>query len=147
MSQSTVSKPIKITYWTVTILLSALLLMAAVNHLSLSTDVIAMTQHLGFPLGLLPFLGIMKILGVITILFVRRGDVTIGAYAGILFYGLGAMATHISVGDPIATTAGGFIITTFSLASYFLWKRVNQPTYVKNARKHNAHAQRHHAYA
>ena len=143
MLKSTASKPITITYWAVTILLSALLLFAAVGHLSLSTDIIAMTQHLGFPIGLLPFLGILKILGVVTILLVRRGDVTVGAYAGMLFYGLGAIATHISVGDPASATLGGFLITALSLSSYFLWKRVSQ---LAPVRKHNAHAGQH-AYA
>ena len=76
---------------------------------------------MGFPIGLLPFLGGLKILGALTVLFVAREHLKVGAYAGFLFYGLGAMAAHLTCGDPLPAALPALLMVGLTLASYWLW--------------------------
>lgn len=110
-------------YWITTGLLAAFLLFAAFGHITLSPEIVANTQRLGFPTTLMPFLGTLKILAVITILWGRRNDLTIGAYAGVFFYGVGAVALHLTSGDPLPAAGGGIFLTLLALTSYALWRR------------------------
>ena len=116
-------KTLIILYWVSTVLLSAFLLFAAVGHITMSPEIVANTQRLGFPVALMPFLGVLKILAALTILTGRRGDLTIGAYAGIFFYGLGAVMLHLAGGDALPMAGGGILLTLLSLSSYALWRR------------------------
>ncbi len=114
-----------IIYWIVTGLLCAGLAFAAFGHITLPDE---MRQQLEskegfFPIRLMPFLGVLKLLGIAVLLWGRRSDLTVGAYAGFFFYGLGAVATHLTYGDAFQEAMGGVIITVFVLASYFLWRR------------------------
>ena len=56
--------------------------------------------HLGFPIYLLAFLGVCKILGTIALLVPKFPIVKEWAYAGFFFLLAGAWYAHIAVGDP-----------------------------------------------
>jgi hypothetical protein len=117
------SKGLTIAYWIFTVLLCLLLSFAGVNHILMAPQVIEGVQHLGFPARMMPFLGVLKLLGAVTLLIGRRGDLTVGAYAGLLFYGLGAFVLHATAGDAPAMMVGSILIIAFTLASYFLWRK------------------------
>ncbi len=112
-------------YWTFTALLCLGLGFAAFNHITLPDEMRAELESKEgfFPTRLMPFLGVLKLLGIAVILWGRRSDVTVGAYAGFIFYGLGAIATHLTYGDSLQEALGGVIVTGVATASYFLWRR------------------------
>lgn len=110
-----------VSYWAATGLLALAMLGSGLGDVLRAAPIVQSMQHLGFPVSLLPFLGALKILGALTILFVRHEHLRVGAYAGFVFYSLGAVAVHLGAGDPVAAAlpAAGFLALT--LASYGLW--------------------------
>jgi DoxX-like family len=58
------------------------------------------SKHLGYPFYLIAFLGVAKLLGVVTTLIPGFPRPKEWAYAGFVFDLAGAMYSGISVGDP-----------------------------------------------
>ncbi|WP_052732950.1 DoxX family protein [Hymenobacter terrenus] len=113
---------LRLAYWIVTVLL-CLNLFAGVLDL-LKTDLVRQnTLSIGMPLGMLPFYGIIKIIGGIVLLAVANPVLKIGAYAGVIFYFLGAAAAHVTSGQPFAAVAPALVILTLAVASFLLWYR------------------------
>jgi hypothetical protein len=56
--------------------------------------------HLGYPGYLLPFLGTAKLLGVAVVLAPGLRRIKEWAFAGLTFDLIGALYSHLSVGDP-----------------------------------------------
>ncbi|KAA2238428.1 DoxX family protein [Chitinophaga agrisoli] len=120
-------KKINIAYWIITGLLSALLLMGSIPDVVKHSDAIALFQKLGYPEYLLPFLGIAKILGIITILIPGFPRLKEWAYAGLTYDLAGAMYSSISIGEPISNWFFFFIGFAMIAASYILHhKRLKQ---------------------
>lgn len=111
-------------YWIVTGLLSLQMIFTGIVDLIVPAEMVDNLTRLGVPTYLMPFLGVLKILGIITILFIKNEHLKIGAYAGILFYGLGIVYIHIAFGDPVTNAFPGLIFILFNLASYFYWMKV-----------------------
>jgi uncharacterized membrane protein YhaH (DUF805 family) len=84
-------KPGRILYWIVTGALAVLMLMASVPDVLQVPQALEIFAHLGYPVYLLPFLGVAKILGVIGIVAPRLRTVKEWAYAGLTFDLLGAL--------------------------------------------------------
>ena len=91
------------------------------------------TQSIGFPLTILPFLGTLKILGALVLLFVRNPVLKIATYAGVIFYFLGAVASHLTVGQPISAAAVAFVMLVLAGASFGLWYKLNRVHFVLGA--------------
>lgn len=117
----------KTIYWITTGLLCLQMASTGIGDLVLADQIVENTLHVGFPVSLIPFNGAMKLLGTVVILFVGNIHLKIGAYAGMLFYGSGAFYAHIAIGDPIAASIPAFMMVAFTLASYFLWKKLFFP--------------------
>lgn len=117
------NKKTRIVYWMITAILCSQLLFTGVADIILARPVVQSITHVGFPVSMIPFLGILKILGVLTLLFVPNYDLRIGAYAGILFYSLGAITAHATIGDSVQATLPAVLMGVLCLSSYFLWKR------------------------
>lgn len=75
-------------------------------------------KHVGFPEYILPFLGVMKLLGTITILTPALRRFHEAAYAGIIFYFTGATYCHIAVGDTAAQYGVTAAILAVVIISY-----------------------------
>jgi hypothetical protein len=107
-------KPGRILYWIVTGALAVLMLMASVPDVLQVPQALEIFAHLGYPVYLLPFLGVAKILGVIGIVAPRLRTVKEWAYAGLTFDLLGALYSHLSVGDGanvwVFAVAGGLLL-------------------------------------
>lgn len=93
-------KKIKIIYWTFTILLAVLMTIGSIPDIIMIPEARAIFQHLGYPMYLLPFVGVAKILGIIAILVPGFNRLKEWAYAGLFFDITGALYSHIAVGDP-----------------------------------------------
>lgn len=79
-----------------------------------------MMTHLGFPLYLLPLLGILKVLGVVAILLPRLPLVKEWAYAGFALLMLGAIYSHLAAKDPIVETLPGLLLLSLAVVSWYL---------------------------
>jgi hypothetical protein len=65
---------LRVSYWIVTGLMAAFMLMASLPDVLRVPDAVAIFKHLGYPTYLLPSLGVAKTLGVIAVLFPRSRD-------------------------------------------------------------------------
>src|SRR5215216_2591584 len=91
----------KIAYWIFTALIAALMFVSALPEVLMVDGAVQIFEHLGYPRYLLPFIGVAKILGAAAILQPRFPRLKEWAYAGITFDLIGAIYSHLSVGDPI----------------------------------------------
>lgn len=119
-------KKIKIWYWIVTLLFAAFMLSSAIQHLLVTPDSVKIiSEGLGYPKYIIPFLGITKLLGVIAILIPGLNRIKEWAYAG-LFFDLAA-ATYSILAFPFQPPALVMILPiSFLFISYFLWHRLKR---------------------
>src|ERR1700712_1767896 len=92
-------KKLTITYWAITILMSAFIGLGALIDISSNPDAVALIKHLGYPVYFVPFIGTMKILGIIAVIIPGFPKVKEWAYAGLVFDTAGALFSHLSSGD------------------------------------------------
>ena len=115
----------KVAYWIVTGLMAALMILSAVPDVLVVEGAVQMFRHLGYPSYLLPFVGIAKILGVIAVLIPGLPrSLKEWAYAGLVIDLVGALYSHLSVGDSVVFWIFPIIALALVLASYFLYKSV-----------------------
>ena len=112
----------KIFYWLFTVLLAGLMGLAAVPDILRVPEAQAIFEHLGYPAYLLPFLGVAKLLAVITILVPGFARLKEWAYAGIVIDLTGALYSHLSVGDPLSTWIFPVIGLVLSAGSYAFFR-------------------------
>ena len=116
-------KTTKILYWIVTGLMAAFMLMASIPDVLVIPAAVDVFKHLGYPTYLLPFIGVAKILGVITILVPGFPRLKEWAYAGLVFDLIGALYSHISVGDPPSNWIFPIIGLLLVFGSYIFHRR------------------------
>jgi hypothetical protein len=116
-------KKTKVLYWVVTGLMVALMLLASIPDILMLPDAVEFLKHLGYPAYLLPFLGVAKTLAVITILVPGFSKLKEWAYAGLVFDLIGALYSHISVGDPITVWIFPLIVLILVFGSYYLYRK------------------------
>ena len=90
----------KIIYWITTGLISLGMLLSAFMYLSKSPQLVEGFKASGFPLYMIPFLGIAKLLGAIALVVPNFEKVKEWAYAGLAFVFIGAVWLHISTSTP-----------------------------------------------
>jgi len=112
-----------ILYWTFVGLLTAFMMMGAVPDLLRTPDAISWMAHLGYPSYLLSFLGFAKVLGLITILFPRFLRLKEWAYSGLAIDLLGALYSHLYVGDSVSFWIFPVIGIVLLTGSYILFRR------------------------
>jgi hypothetical protein len=86
--------------WVFTGLLAALMLLSAVPDLLELPAAAAVFQRLGYPVYLLPFLGTAKMLGVLVVIVPGVARLKEWAFAGLTFDLIGALYSHLAIGDP-----------------------------------------------
>ena len=120
-------KKINILYWIFTGLFAAMMLFSAIPDIMVIQAAIDMVStHLGYPVYLIAFLGVAKLLGAIAILIPGFPRIKEWAYAGLSFDLIGATYSSIMVGDPASGWI--FMILPFSLLAlsyYFYHKKLN----------------------
>ena len=101
-------KKIKTLYWIFTILFGGFMIFSAIPDALNSADAVQlMHDQLGYPLYIIPFIGVAKILGALVLFIPGFGRVKEWAYAGLMFDLIGAMYSLLYIGGGIA--AGGFM--------------------------------------
>jgi uncharacterized membrane protein YphA (DoxX/SURF4 family) len=119
-------KKTKIIYWIFTGLLAALMLMSSIPNIMVTPESVAMFQHLQYPVYLIPFIGVAKLLGVVAILVPGYPRIREWAYAGFTFDLAGAMYSSISVGDPASSWMFLFIGFALIAVSYIFNHKKNR---------------------
>src|SRR5262245_34326305 len=109
-------------YWIVTGLMAAFMLMASIPDIVRIQPAVDLFKHLGYPIYLLPFLGVAKTLGVIAILTPGVGRLKEWAYAGLVFDLIGALYSHLSVGDGPSVWMPAVIGLLLVSGSYLLFR-------------------------
>ncbi len=115
----TPTKTQRITYWVFTLLFLIPMAGSGIPELLFGGAASSgpTISHLGYPLYLLRILGFAKVLGAIAILTRRSRRLTEWAYAGYTFDLLGAIASHLFVGDGafalVPASALVFVLASF----------------------------------
>ena len=119
------SKTVNIVYWIITILFAAAVLMDATGGLVMAKEGIEALNQLGYPIYLMRFFGVLKILGVIAILVPGFPRIREWAFAGFAFNFIGALYSWAAVGNGAYVVFPIIMLGILALI-YFLGKRTAQ---------------------
>jgi hypothetical protein len=109
----------KIIYWIFTIWMSLGMTSTGIIQLLKTPEEVTMITHLGYPVYFLGFLGIMKILGVITIVIPKFPVLKEWAYACFFATMLCALYSHIAVSDPFKETFPPVLLLVLTFISWY----------------------------
>jgi uncharacterized membrane protein YphA (DoxX/SURF4 family) len=109
-----------VAYWVTTALVAAELALGGAWDILRIPYVRAIMDHLGYPSYSLVIIGAWKVLGAVAVLVPRYPRLKEWAYAGAVFNYTGAVASHLTVGDGIATVAYPTIQLALVAASWAL---------------------------
>lgn len=108
----------KIIYWITTSLVILMVGLGSFVDL-LGIDAIKKTTtSIGFPLYILPLFGTLKLLGTIVILVPKLARFKEAAYAGMVYYFVGATYCHLTLGDSIDKIMTPLFILAMVIVSY-----------------------------
>lgn len=113
-------KRINISYWILTGLLIPLLGIGSVMELLGNAKSVEVITSLGYPAYLSPFLGVTRILALLSIFVPKFQRLKEWAYAGLVFDVIGAIYSQIAVGNPFTYNLFPMLILGIILGSYFL---------------------------
>jgi hypothetical protein len=112
------TKKINIIYWISTGLLLAFMGIGAVPDLLSMPEALAVFKQLGYPAYLSPFMGAVKLLGVIAILIPGFPRIKEWVYAGFVFDLTGATYSSLAIGTPILQVSPMLIGYALIIVSY-----------------------------
>jgi hypothetical protein len=116
-------KSTKIWYWIFTGLFAAVMGLSSIPNIIVNQDSIDVFTQLGYPVYLIPFLGIAKLLGVIALLVPGYPRVREWAYAGFTFDLLGATYSNIVVAGLMGGVLFMAVFFLFLGGSYFFYHK------------------------
>ena len=114
-------KKTNILYWTFTGLFALAMLFSGILNAMVTPESVAIIDHLGFPVYIIPFLGVAKILGAVAIIVPGFPRLKEWAYAGFFFDLLGATYSAImtdGLQPPMATMPIFFGLLALSYVYY-----------------------------
>lgn len=109
----------RIIYWIATAWLALGMLSTAIVQLIHMKDEVAKMTRLGYPVYFLTLIGICKILGVIAVLTPRFPVLKEWAYAGFFFAMLGAIYSHLAIGNPAGELFGPTLLLVLTMVSWY----------------------------
>ncbi len=117
-------KKINIIYWISTVLFGGVMLMSGVQHAMAGPDVVKMiSTDLGYPLYMVAFVGVVKILGAIALFIPGFPRVTEWAYAGLFFDLICAAFSILAVGTPVLLALGMSPFFIVGIVSYIYYHK------------------------
>ena len=112
----------KIIYWIATIWLALGMLSTGLVQLFKAKGGqggVEMITHLGYPVYLLTFLAVWKILGVVALLIPNYPLLKEWAYAGFFFVMSGAISSHIAMNDEVRELFPALLLLILTLVSWY----------------------------
>ena len=119
-------KATKIFYWIVTVLFAGFMIFSAIPDVIKTKDAVDFMTKLGYPLYIIPFLGVAKILGGIVILIPAFPRLKEWAYAGLVIDLVGATYSFMALGYPASGWIFMFVLIAIAFLSYALYHRVQK---------------------
>jgi uncharacterized membrane protein YphA (DoxX/SURF4 family) len=104
-------------------LLIAFFGLGAIPNILKVNDAIVLFKHLNLPVYLLPFLGVAKLLGCITLLVPGNPRLKEWVYAGLTFDLTGAIFCSLSSGEPVLSVSPMLIGFVLIFGSYIYYHR------------------------
>lgn len=103
MTSSTPAKRNAILFWVFTVLFCGFMLTSTIPNILSAPEWVDIFKQLGYPLYMLPFIGVAKLLGIIALLVPGFPRIKEWAYAGLFFDLTGATYSGLAVGgfDPL----------------------------------------------
>jgi hypothetical protein len=117
-------KTIKITYWVLNVLFCLFHIMDAIGGLSKAKAGVDAMNTMGYPLYLMSFLSILKLLGVIALLQDRFKTIKEWAFAGFAFTLIGAAVSHACVHDQTLFIIMPVVFLAILFALYYFWRKL-----------------------
>ncbi|HTQ65761.1 MAG TPA: DoxX family protein [Puia sp.] len=121
-------KKVNIIFWITTIIFCGFMLFSAISEIRNPEEAKEIIHHLGYPDYFNPFIGFMKVLGVIALLVPGFPRLKEWAYAGFFFDLLGATYSQIATDGFMPQIA--FMLVFFlvwGISYYYSHKRLNAP--------------------
>ncbi|CAG9623754.1 DoxX family protein [Sutcliffiella rhizosphaerae] len=119
MGRTNMTKRKKIIYWIATVWLALGMLSAGIVQIMRMDAEVYMMTHLGYPSYFLIILGASKILGVIAILIPKFPLLKEWAYAGFFYTMLGALISHLVLGDPFSDIYQSLLLLILTGVSWY----------------------------
>ena len=120
-------KKLKIFYWIFTVLMVVGLGLGSLfNAMSSPESVDLITGKLGYPEYVVPFVGVVKILGLIAILIPGFPRIKEWAYAGLIFDIVAAFYSHVAIGAPATDLIGFPVFVGVIFGSYYFYHRIRK---------------------
>lgn len=119
-------KKTKIFYWIITGLFAAFMLFSAIPDLLVIPEAVTFMTNIGYPVYIIPFLGVAKLLGAIAILIPGFPRIKEWAYAGLAFDLIGATYSVIAIEGFKPDTLFMLLPFTFLVLSYLLYHKINK---------------------
>lgn len=120
-------KKIKILYWVFTILFAGLMIFSAIPNAMTNEDSIKFLHDmLGYPVYIISFIGVAKLLGSIVILIPGLNKIKEWAYAGLFFDLIGAVYSAIAVSKGAVDPKMLFMLVWIvpGVLSYIFWNKM-----------------------
>ena len=119
-------KTIKVTYWVLNIIFCLFHVMDAGGGLAKAKAGVDAMNAMGYPIYLMGFLAVLKLLGVIALLQNKYKTIKEWAFAGFSFTLIGAAVSHICVNDPVLFIVMPIVFLGLLFALYYFWRKMEQ---------------------
>jgi uncharacterized membrane protein len=83
---------------------------------------------MGYPIYLMSFLAVLKLLGVVALLQNKYKTIKEWAFAGFSFTLIGAVVSHICVNDTPLFIVMPIVFLALLFALYYFWRKIEQTT-------------------
>lgn len=121
-------KTIKVTYWVLNIVFCLFHVMDAGGGLAKAKAGVDAMNAMGYPIYLMGFLAVLKLLGVIALLQNKYKTIKEWAFAGFSFTLIGATVSHACVNDTAMFIILPIVFLAILFALYYFWKKLEQTT-------------------
>jgi uncharacterized membrane protein YphA (DoxX/SURF4 family) len=111
----------KIIYWVSTILFAGMMIMSSAMYLTKSPELVKGFNSMGYPPFMLDILGVAKLLGAIALVQPKFDRLKEWAYAGFTINMIGAIWSHIALGQPFVSPV---MFLALLAISYLFYHRI-----------------------
>lgn len=119
-------KAIRITYWALNIIFCLFHVMDAAGGLAKAQAGVDAMNVMGYPIYLMGFLAVLKLLGVVALLQNKYKTIKEWAFAGFSFTLMGAAVSHICVHDSTLFILMPIVFLVLLFALYYFWRKMEQ---------------------
>ena len=121
-------KTIRVTYWALNIIFCLFHVMDAGGGLAKAKAGVDAMNAMGYPIYLMVFLAVRKLLGVVALLQNKYKTIKEWAFAGFSFTLIGAAVSHICVNDPVLFIVMPIVFLVLLFTLYYFWRKMEQTT-------------------